>query len=70
MSEQHAWAERYWREAAELRKAAEIVRDTGLREQLLAFAAEYEAFAQRIASEDAAAIRGAISGAGPSDPPQ
>jgi hypothetical protein len=38
----------YRREAADLRRAAEIVRDESLREQLLSIAQQYEALADRI----------------------
>jgi hypothetical protein len=38
----------YRREAADLRRAAEVVRDESLREQLLSIAQQYEALADRI----------------------
>ena len=51
MSEEQSRAEQYRREAAEIRKAAEIVQDEGLRQQLLSFADQYEAVATSIEVE-------------------
>jgi hypothetical protein len=45
MSEERSIADKYRLEAAEIRKAAEIVRDEGFRDQLLAIADEYEVLA-------------------------
>src|SRR5437764_755422 len=48
MSEEQSRAEKYRREAAEIRSAAEIVRDEGFRQQLLSIADEYDAVATSI----------------------
>ena len=45
MSEDKVLAEKYWLEAAEIRKAAAIVQDKDFREQLLSIAGQYEALA-------------------------
>jgi hypothetical protein len=50
-------ADQYRREAEQLRVAAQVVRDEGLREQLLSIAEQYEAMARRIESQPAAGLR-------------
>lgn len=44
-------ADPYRREAEQLRDAAKLVRDEGLREQLLSIAEQYETVAKRIANQ-------------------
>jgi hypothetical protein len=51
MSEEQSEAGRYRREAAEIRRAAEIVRDERFQEQLLSIADEYEVLATSIEAE-------------------
>jgi hypothetical protein len=48
MSDDQSNAEKYRREAMTLRQAAEVVRDPGLRDQLLSIAEQYEALAAGI----------------------
>jgi hypothetical protein len=51
MSDDQSKADKYRREAMSLRQAAEIVRDAGLRGQLLSIAEQYETLAARIERE-------------------
>jgi hypothetical protein len=48
MSDDRPKAEKYRSEAMTLRQAAEVVRDPGLRDQLLSIAEQYEALAAAI----------------------
>jgi hypothetical protein len=51
MSEYQARADKYRREAAEIRQAAEIVWDDRFREQLLTIADQYDSYAASIEAE-------------------
>jgi hypothetical protein len=46
-----AAVEKYRQEARSLREAAEVIRDEGLRDQLLSFVRQYENLAMRIEAE-------------------
>jgi hypothetical protein len=51
MSEYQARAEKYRREAAEIREAAEVIRDKAFRDQLLSIADQYDSYAASIEAE-------------------